>query len=80
MLALSDEAARGQRRNPTPGGGTSPNTPFAGAFNDSRLWVTMSQYGLPLFNDLYNTPAAYHPDVAVLVDETSVLHQQSDWD
>jgi hypothetical protein len=51
-----------------------------GAFNDSRLWLIMSQYGIPLFNDLYNNPAAYSPDVAVLVDETSVLYQQSDWD
>jgi len=51
-----------------------------GAFNDSRLWLIMSQYGLPLFNDLYNNPTAFTPDVAVLVDETSVLCQQSDWD
>ena len=51
-----------------------------GAFNDAPLWQIMSQYGLPLFNDLYNNPAPYSPDVAVLVDETSVLNQQSDWD
>ena len=51
-----------------------------GAFNDSALWLIMSQYGIPLYNDLYNSPSPYTPDVAVLVDETSVLNQYSDWD
>jgi hypothetical protein len=51
-----------------------------GAFNDSALWLIMSQYGIPLYNDLYNSPFPYTPDVAVLVDETSVLNQNSDWD
>jgi hypothetical protein len=51
-----------------------------GAFNDSNLWLIMSQYGIPRYTDLYNNPAAYSPDVAVLVDENSAFYQQSDWD
>lgn len=51
-----------------------------GAFNDSALWSIMGQYGIPFYNDLYSSSSAYTPDVDVLVDETSVLHQSSDWD
>jgi hypothetical protein len=51
-----------------------------GCFNDSGLWTAMSQYGLPLYNEVYAKPTAYHPEVAVLTDERSVIYQDSDWD
>jgi hypothetical protein len=51
-----------------------------GAFNDASLWLTMSQYGIPLYRDVNANPVPYMPDVAVLVGERSVLYQGSDWD
>jgi hypothetical protein len=51
-----------------------------GAFNDPNLWLIMSQYGLPLYNDVYSNPTQFTADVEVLVDETSVFYQQNDWD
>ena len=51
-----------------------------GCFNDSSLWGVMSDYGLPLYNEVYSKPTVYRPEVAVITDERSVIYQYSDWD
>jgi hypothetical protein len=48
-----------------------------GAFNDPAIWSPMSDYGLPLFNELYANPQPYHADVALIVDPTSILYQKN---
>jgi hypothetical protein len=51
-----------------------------GAFNDPAIWAPMSQYGIPLFNQLYANPRPYHADVALIVDPNSILYQKNDMD
>jgi len=40
----------------------------------------MSDYGVPLFNQLYANPQPYHSDVALIVDSTSIFYQKNDYD
>jgi len=51
-----------------------------GAFNDPAIWTPMSQYGIPLFDQLYANPQPYHPDVALIVDRTSIFYEKNDLD
>ena len=51
-----------------------------GAFNDPAIWTPMSQYGIPLFNQLYANPQPYHPDVSLIVDRTSIFYEKNDLD
>jgi hypothetical protein len=51
-----------------------------GAFNDPNIWAPMSDYGVPLFNQLYANPQPYHGDVALIVDRTSIFYQKDDSD
>jgi hypothetical protein len=50
-----------------------------GAFNDPGIWDIMSKIGEPEYRGLYSHPTRYEPEVAVIVDERSVLYQKSDW-
>jgi beta-galactosidase len=50
----------------------------AGSFNDPALWRVMSDFGLPLYRELYTDPRPFHPAVAVIVDQDSVAFQKSD--
>ncbi len=40
----------------------------------------MSDYGIPLFNQLYSNPQPYKPDVALVIDRNSILYQKVDMD
>jgi hypothetical protein len=51
-----------------------------GAFNNPAIWSPMSDYGVPLFNQLYANPQPYRADVALIVDRTSILYQKNDMD
>jgi hypothetical protein len=51
-----------------------------GAFNNPAIWTPMSEYGLPLFNQIYANPQPYHADVALIVDHNSILYQKDDMD
>lgn len=51
-----------------------------GAFNDAGAWKVFSDFGLPLYDELYSNPTPYRPDVAVITDDRSVIYQKSDWD
>lgn len=51
-----------------------------GAFDDPGIWTPMSQYGIPLFNQLYANPQPYRADVALIVDTNSILYQKNDMD
>ena len=51
-----------------------------GSFNDPGLWTPMSDYGVTLYNQLFANPQPYRPDVALIVDRTSILFQKNDAD
>jgi hypothetical protein len=51
-----------------------------GGFNDPAIWGLMSDYGIPLFNQLYSNPQPYKPDVALVIDRNSILYQKVDMD
>jgi hypothetical protein len=51
-----------------------------GTYNDPAMWTVMSNYGVPLFNQLYANPQPYHADVALIVDPNSILYQKNDMD
>jgi len=51
-----------------------------GGFNDPAMWTVMSDYGVPLFNQLYANPQPYRPDVALIIDRTSIMFQKNDAD
>jgi uncharacterized protein (TIGR03437 family) len=48
-----------------------------GTFNDPAMWAPMSD-GLPLYNELYANPQPYRPDVALIIDRSSILFQKND--
>lgn len=50
-----------------------------GAFNSPRLWQMLKERGA-LYREVYDNPVPYHPDVAVIVDERSILHVKDLWD
>jgi len=51
----------------------------AGAFNDASLW-DMLRDRTAWYEEMYHHPAAYRPEVAVVVDEESKCCVKSDWD
>jgi hypothetical protein len=51
-----------------------------GAFNDPAMWSPMSDYGVPLYTQLYANPQPYRPDVALIIDRTSIMFQKNDAD
>ncbi len=51
----------------------------AGAFNDPAPWAMLKKR-LPMYQDVYNNPKPYRPEVAVILDEHSKLYVKSDWD
>ena len=51
-----------------------------GSFNDPNMWSPMSQYGMPLFTQLYVNPQLYKPDVALVIDLNSITYQKVDQD
>ena len=51
-----------------------------GAFNDPAVWSPMSDYGVPLYTQLYANPQPYRPDVALIIDRTSIMFQKNDAD
>lgn len=51
-----------------------------GSFNDPAMWSVMSNYGLPLYTQLYTNPQPYRPDVALIIDRTSIMFQKVDTD
>jgi hypothetical protein len=51
----------------------------AGAFKDPGPWALLKQR-LPLYQEVYNDPEPYRPDVAVIVDERAKFYVKSDWD
>jgi hypothetical protein len=51
-----------------------------GAFNDPAVWTPMSDYGVPLFNQLYANPQPFKADVALIIDRNSILYQRNDDD
>lgn len=51
-----------------------------GSFNDPNIWSPISQYGFPLFTQLYANPQPYKPDVALVIDLQSITYQKVDQD
>ncbi len=51
-----------------------------GSFNDPAMWSPMSDYGVPLYTQLYANPQPYRPDVALIIDLTSITFQKVDTD
>ena len=51
-----------------------------GSFDDPAMWSPMSDYGVPLFTQLYADPQPYRPDVALIIDLTSITFQKVDTD
>jgi hypothetical protein len=51
-----------------------------GNFDDPSIWTVMSDYGTPLYQQLYDNPQPFKPDVALIIDRNSILYQKSDDD
>jgi hypothetical protein len=51
-----------------------------GSFDDPAVWSPMSVYGVPLFTQLYANPQPYRPEVAIVIDLTSIAYQKPDVD
>jgi hypothetical protein len=51
-----------------------------GSFDDPAMWSPMSDYGAPLFTQLYANPQPYRSEVALIIDLTSITYQKADVD
>jgi hypothetical protein len=51
-----------------------------GSFDDPAMWSPMSDYGVPLFTRIYANSQPYRPEVALIIDLTSITYQKPDVD